>query len=64
MLVMYLCVLVIDVGHAFVCYVIDVSHVFVSVGYRCWSCICEVGVLMLLMYLCVRGVDVAHVSVC
>jgi hypothetical protein len=53
MLVMYLCVLVIDVGHVFVCE-----------GYRCWSCICVLGVSMLVMHLCVRCIDVGHVSVC
>jgi hypothetical protein len=48
MLVMYLCVRGIDVGHAFVCegyrccvmYLcvrgIDVGRVFVCEGYRCW----------------------------
>jgi hypothetical protein len=53
MLVMFLCVRVIDVGHIFVCY-----------GYRCWSCICVLGVWMLVMYLCVRVIDVGHVFVC
>jgi hypothetical protein len=53
MLVMHLCVMVIDVGHVFVC-----------VGYRCWSCICVCGLSMLVMYLCVRGIDVGHVFVC
>jgi hypothetical protein len=53
MLVMYLCVLVIDVCHAFVCE-----------GYRCWSCICVCWLSMLVMHLCVRGIDVGHVSVC
>jgi hypothetical protein len=43
MLVMYLC----DRG-------IDVGHVFVCEGYRCWSCICVLGISMLVMYLCVR----------
>jgi hypothetical protein len=43
MLVMYLCVRSIDVGHVFACE-----------GYRCWSCICVIGVWMLVMYLCVR----------
>jgi hypothetical protein len=51
-LVMYLCVSGIDVG-----------HVFVGYGYRCWSCICVLGVSMLVMYLCVRGIDVGHVCV-
>ena len=75
MLVMYLCVRGIDVGHVFVCE-----------GYRCWSYICVLGVsmlvkylffrismlvmylffsiLMLVMYLCVLVIDVGHVSVC
>ena len=53
MLVMYLCVRGIDVGHAFVCE-----------GYQCCSCICVLGVLMLVVYLCVRGVDVDLVFVC
>jgi hypothetical protein len=53
MLVMYLCVMGIDVGHVFVCE-----------GYQCWSCICVCWLSMLVMYLCVRGIDVGHVSVC
>ena len=53
MLVMYLCVRDIDVGHA-----------FVSEGYQCCSCICVLGVSMLVMYICVRGIDVGHVFVC
>jgi hypothetical protein len=53
MLVMYLCVRGMDVCHVFVC-----------VGYRCWSCICVLGVSMLVMHLCVMGIDVGHVSVC
>ena len=53
MLVMYLCVKGIDVGHVFVCE-----------GYRCWSFTCVIGVSMLVMHLCVRGIDVGHVSVC
>jgi hypothetical protein len=53
MLVIYLCVRRIDVG-----------HVFVSKGYRCWSCICVCWLSMLVMYLCVRGMDVGHISVC
>jgi hypothetical protein len=64
MLVMYLCAEGIDVGHVFVCK-----------GYRCWSCICMLGVSswscicvlrlsMLVMFLCVRGIDVGHVFVC
>jgi hypothetical protein len=44
--------------------VIDVGHVFVCVCYRCWSCICVLGVSMLVMYLCVRGIDVGHAFVC
>ena len=53
MSIMYLCVSGVDVGHVFVCE-----------GYRCWSCICVLGVLMLVMYLCVRGIDVGYVSMC
>jgi len=53
MLVMYLCVRGIDVFHLFVCK-----------GFRCWSCICVLGVSMLVMYLCVRGIDVGHLFVC
>jgi hypothetical protein len=53
MLFMFVCVTGIDVGHAFVCK-----------GYRCWSCICVLGVSMLVMYLCVRGIDIVHVFVC
>jgi hypothetical protein len=64
MLFMHLCVSGIDVGHVSVCYVIDVGHVFVCVGYRCWSCICVLGVSMLVMYLCYRGIDVGHAFVC
>ena len=52
MLFMYLCVRGIDVVHVCVCY-----------GYRCWSCICVLGVSMLVMYLCVRGIDVGHLFV-
>jgi hypothetical protein len=52
MLVMYLCIMGIDVDLVFVCY-----------GYRFWSCICELGVSMLVMYLCIRGIDVGHVFV-
>ena len=37
---------------------IDVDHVFVCFVYRCWSCICVLGVSMLVMYLCIRGIDV------
>ena len=50
---MYLCVRGNDIGHAFVGY-----------RYRCWLCICVLGVSMLVMYLCVRGIDVGYVSVC
>ena len=53
MLVIYLCVKGIDVGHLFVC-----------LGYRCWSFICVLVVSMLVMYLCVRGIDVGHVFLC
>ena len=53
MLVIYLCVMGIDVGHASVCE-----------WYRCWSCICAIGVSMSVMHLCVRGMDVGHLSVC
>ena len=53
MLVMYLCVRDVDVGHVFVCE-----------GYRCRSCICVLGVLMLVVYLCVRDIDVGCVFVC
>jgi hypothetical protein len=37
----YLCIRGIDVGHVFVCW-----------GHRCWSCICVLGILILVMYLC------------
>jgi hypothetical protein len=40
MLVMYLCVRGIDVGHLFLREGIDVGHVFVCEGYRFWSYIC------------------------
>ena len=64
MLVMHLCVS----G-------IDVVHVFVFKGHRCWSCICVLGLSLLvmylfvrvsrlIMYLCARGIDVGHVFVC
>ena len=53
MLVMYLWVIGIDVG-----------HVFLGYRYRCWSCICVLYVSMLFMYLCVIGIDVGHVFVC
>jgi hypothetical protein len=53
MLVAYMCVRGIYVGHIFLCE-----------GYRCWSCICVLGVQMLVMYLCVRGIDVGHAFVC
>jgi hypothetical protein len=53
MLFMYLCVTGIDVGHVLVC-----------LGYRCWSCTCVLGVSIVVVYLCVRGIDVGHVFVC
>jgi hypothetical protein len=53
MLVMYMCVRCIDVGDVFVC---D--------GYRCWACICVLGLSMLVMYFFVRGIDVGRVFVC
>ena len=53
MLVMYLCVSGIDVVHVFVCK-----------GHRCWSCICVLRVSMLVLYLRVSGIDVGHVFVC
>jgi hypothetical protein len=53
MLVMYLCARGVDVGHVFVCY-----------GYRCWCCVCVLGVSMLVMYLCVSGIDGGCVFVC
>jgi hypothetical protein len=53
MLPMYLCVRGIDVGHVFMCE-----------GYRCWSCIFMLRVYMLVAYLCVRGIDVGHLFVC
>jgi hypothetical protein len=54
---------------------IDVGHVFVCQGYRCWTCIFVLGVpmlvrylcltvSMLVIYLCVSGIDVGHVFVC
>ena len=43
---------------------VDVSHVFVCEGYRCWLCICVLGVSMLVLYLCVKGIDVGYVFVC
>ena len=63
MLLMHLCVKGIDVG-----------HVFVRVGFRCWPCICVLGVSMLVMdlfvrlsmlvmYLCLLDIDVGHVFV-
>ena len=39
MLVMYLCVIGIDVGHVFGVIGFDVGHEFVGYRYRCWSCI-------------------------
>jgi hypothetical protein len=53
MLVMYLCVRGIDVGHVFTCE-----------GYRWCSCIFVLGVSMLVMYFCVRGIYVGHAFVC
>jgi hypothetical protein len=53
MLVMYLCVIGIDVGHIFVCY-----------RYRWWSCICGLLVSMFFMYFWIIGIDVDHVFVC
>jgi hypothetical protein len=50
MLVMYLWVIGIDVG-----------HVFVGYRYRCWSCICGLLVSMLVMYFWGIGIDVGHV---
>jgi ferredoxin len=64
MLVMYLCVMVIDVGHVLLRDGIDVDHVFVCEGYRCLSYICVLGVPMLVMYLYVRSIDVGHAFVC
>jgi hypothetical protein len=52
MLVVYSCVRSIDVGHVFVCK-----------GHRCWSCICVLRVSMLVLHLCVRGIDVGLVFV-
>ena len=52
-LVVYLCVRSIDVG-----------HVFLRKGHRCWSCICVLRVSMLVLHLCVRGIEVGHVFVC
>jgi hypothetical protein len=53
MFVMHLCVRGIDVGYVIICK-----------GYRCWSCICVLGVSMLVMYLCVRGIYVGLAYVC
>jgi hypothetical protein len=53
MLIMHLFVRGIDVGHVFVCY-----------RYRCWACICVLGILMLAMYLCVRGIYNDHILMC
>jgi hypothetical protein len=50
MLIMYLCV----IG-------IDVVHVFVGYWYRCWSCISGLYVSMLVIYFCVICIDVGHV---
>ena len=52
MLVMYLCVIGIDVGPLFVDY-----------RFRCWSCICGLYVSMLVMYFWIIGIDVGHVCV-
>jgi hypothetical protein len=43
---------------------IDVGHVSVCDGYRCWSCICVIVVSMLVKYFCVRDIDVGLVFVC
>jgi hypothetical protein len=43
---------------------IGVGQLFVWEGYRCFSCICVLGILMLVVYMCVRGIDVAPVFVC
>ena len=43
---------------------IDVGHVFVCKGHRCWSYICVLRVSMLVLHLCARGMDVGHVFVC
>ena len=64
MLVMYLCVMGIDVGHVFVCYGYRCWTFICVIGYRGWSCIYMLGASMLVMYLCVRGIDVCHVLVC
>ena len=53
MLLVYLFVRGIGVGHAFMCE-----------GYRCFSCICVLEVSMLVMYFCVSGIDVGLVFVC
>jgi hypothetical protein len=53
MLVMYLCVRGIDVGHVFMCS-----------RYRCWSCIYVLEISMLVISLCVRSIDVGHVFMC
>jgi len=29
----------------------------VWLGYRCWSCICVLGISMLVMHLCIRGIN-------
>ena len=53
MVVVYSCIRGMDVVHVFVCY-----------GNRCWSCTCVLGVSMLVMYLCARGIDCGCVFVC
>ena len=65
MLVMYLCVIGIDVGHVFGVIGFDVGHVFVGYRYRCWSCIC---VLSGHVYMCAKWSCICvlsgHVYVC
>jgi hypothetical protein len=63
MLVMYLCITGIDVGHVFVYYGYRCWSYICVLGYRCWPCICVLEISMLIMYLCARGIDVAHVFV-
>jgi hypothetical protein len=52
MLVMYLWVIGIDVG-----------HVFLGYRYRCWLCISGLLVSILVMYFSVIGIDVGHVPI-
>jgi hypothetical protein len=52
MLVMYLCVMGIDIGLAFLCEGIDF-----------WSCICVLREYMLVMHLYVRVIVIGHVFV-